>query len=137
MAKYDRMTKEEITCPFCGSTSVYVHGDGRYVCDECQIPFDNADLEWWGYYNKISAILIDTCEEKPLACHITIGEDEAVGLSTLQLPTITELFQEPCEGIIWYKVYGNPNWHPFDIFSLDGLKSVYQQLLDMETEAVC
>lgn len=53
---------------------------------------------------KISKFLIDTDEQHPLKCSITIGQDEAMGISTLEMPTICELFQIPGEGIIYYKL---------------------------------
>ena len=54
--------------------------------------------------HKLSALLMDTCEEKPIHCNIPIGEDEAMGLSSLELPVVTSIFQQPSEGIIWFKI---------------------------------
>lgn len=50
----------------------------------------------------LSAKLMDTDEEHPLDVNIEI-DFNAVGLSSLEMPTITSIFQEPKEGIIWVK----------------------------------
>ncbi len=49
----------------------------------------------------LSAKLIDTDEDHPLDVHIKL-DFGAMGLSSLKMPTITSIFQEP-EGIIWVK----------------------------------
>lgn len=86
---------------------------------------------------KFSALLIDTDEKHPIECYIPIGEDEACGLSSLELPTITEVFQEPSEGIIWFKFYGqilnnngetSDNLVEFDSLELKDLQTVYKEL---------
>ena len=43
-----------------------------------------------------------TSEEHPLECDITMGEEEAQGLSSLELPRIERLFQVEGEGTMWY-----------------------------------
>ena len=63
---------------------------------------------------QLSAILMDTNEEHPLDCNIMIGEDEAMGLSTLQIPEIYQLFQQPTEGIIWTVINGYQQPVEFD-----------------------
>lgn len=63
---------------------------------------------------KLSVILIDTSEENQLKCNIQIGEKEAVGISTLELPTIISIFQQPEEGIIWFEIEGYENYLEFD-----------------------
>ena len=56
--------------------------------------------------HKLSAILMDTCEEKPMHCNIVIGEEQAMGLSSLQMPIVTGAFQLPSEGIIYFNIQG-------------------------------
>lgn len=63
---------------------------------------------------ELSAILTDTSEENQLKCNIQIGEKEAVGISTLELPTIISIFQQPEEGIIWFEIEGYENYLEFD-----------------------
>lgn len=53
-----------------------------------------------------SALLMNTDNEHHLKCNITI-EDDAMGLSTLQMPKVIGVFQEPTEGIIWFYIEGD------------------------------
>jgi hypothetical protein len=48
-----------------------------------------------------------TDNEHHLKCEIIIGENEAMGLSTLQMPRVIGVFQEPTEGIIWFYIEGD------------------------------
>lgn len=54
-----------------------------------------------------SALLMNTDNEHHLKCNIIIGEDEAMGLSTSQMPRVIGVFQEPTEGIIWFYIEGD------------------------------
>lgn len=62
---------------------------------------------------KISAICsyFYATEQNPINCDtkdymlLTIGHDEAMGLSELELPQITEIFHDN-EGIVWTKIKG-------------------------------
>lgn len=63
---------------------------------------------------QLSAMLMDTNEEQPLDCNILIGQDEVFGLSTLQMPKIYKLFQQPSEGIIWAVIEGYEHPVEFD-----------------------
>lgn len=56
--------------------------------------------------HRLSAILMDTDEQHPIKCNITIGEEEAMGISSLELPTVTSTFQLPSEGIIYFNIEG-------------------------------
>lgn len=53
-----------------------------------------------------SALLMNTDNENHLKCNITI-EDDTMGLSTLQIPKVIGVFQEPTEGIIWFYIEGD------------------------------
>ena len=54
--------------------------------------------------HKLSAFLHSkkASEENPFKCNILL-DSNAMGLSTLQIPTITEMFEDN-EGIIWLKI---------------------------------
>lgn len=80
--------------------------------------------------HKLSALLMHTDEKHPIKCYIQIGEDEAMGLGSLELPTITEIFQEPKEGIIWLKMEGVKDPMEFDTFKLKDLQTIYSELYD-------
>lgn len=77
---------------------------------------------------EISKFLIDTDEQHPLKCSITIGQDEAVGISTLEMPTICELFQIPGEGIIYYKLEGTEDFQEIDNLTLSDLLEILNTL---------
>lgn len=47
------------------------------------------------------SLLMDTNINNPINCDIIIGEKEAIGLSSLEMPRIISIFQEPFEGIIY------------------------------------
>lgn len=55
----------------------------------------------------ISKLLMDTSEENPKECHITLESPEDCGLSSLQLPTIIKAWQNPTEGWITFEFIGN------------------------------
>lgn len=77
---------------------------------------------------EISKFLIDTNEQHPLKCSITIEQDEAVGLSTSKIPTICELFQIPGEGIIYYKLEGTEDFQEIDNLTLSDLLEILNTL---------
>ena len=77
---------------------------------------------------EISKFLIDTDEQHPLKCNIKVGEDEAFGLSSLQLPRICELFQIPGEGIIYYKLEGTNDFEEIETLTKSDLTNVLNYL---------
>ena len=56
---------------------------------------------------SISKLLMDTSEENPKECHITLESDEDWGLSSLHLPTIIKAWHNPSEGWITFEFIGN------------------------------
>ena len=50
----------------------------------------------------ISRMLMDTSEDNPMNCNITLEYEEAFGLSTLQIPRITSMWQHPTEGLMYF-----------------------------------
>ena len=56
---------------------------------------------------SISKLLIDTSEENPKECHITLESSEDCGLSSLLLPTIIKAWHNPIEGWITFEFIGN------------------------------
>ena len=78
--------------------------------------------------HKLSAILMDTCEEKPIHCNIIIGEEQAMGLSSLQMPTIISAFQLPSEGIIYFNIEGFHEPVEFDDLYIKDLMKIFEEL---------
>ena len=54
-----------------------------------------------------SAVLMNTDNDNHLKCNVIIREDEAMGLSTLQMPKVIGVFQDPKEGIIYFYIEGD------------------------------
>jgi hypothetical protein len=54
-------------------------------------------ISWW---------LMDTNEQVHVHCNITIDGDNPCGLSELEKPSVTEIWQHPTEGIITLKIEG-------------------------------
>ena len=82
---------------------------------------------------KFSSILMDTSEENPLECYIPFGD--SYGLSTLQLPTVTSMFQIPNEGIIYFQIEGVQYPMEFDEFSNAELKEILKFLTNEKDQS--
>lgn len=82
----------------------------------------------------LSSRLVDTNEKAPLRFSdekmVVIGEEEAQGLSSLELPRVTSLFQVPGEGTIWVNIEGCDE--PMNIDDLDS--SDLETILDAIAE---
>ena len=64
---------------------------------------------------KLSALLMDTSEQNPMECYYVVGDAYSCGLSTLLMPTIISMFQEPSE---------------FDDMIRSDLNELLEQLID-------
>lgn len=80
--------------------------------------------------HAVSAILIDTSEEHQMPCDIPIGEDEAVGVGSLELPRIVSCWQHPTEGLITFIIegYGAVDFDD-PMFTISDLKGILSGLL--------
>ena len=109
--------EEEIKCPYCDSTDFEPTEDNRFICHECWCFFDEEDILRENIRHKLSAILSANyaTEEKPLAFEHPLGEhrDENCGLSSLNLPWITSIFEFQ-DGTIWFNVDGDADAVNFD-----------------------
>lgn len=78
--------------------------------------------------HQLSAILADADENK-IDCEIQVGEDRAVGLSSLELPCVTSCYQECPEGIIWF-VFDHDEDNPveFDDMWIEDLITILEGL---------
>lgn len=82
----------------------------------------------------ISAILMNTDEQNPMRCHITIGNDDAFGLSELEKPTITSAFQVPCEGYICFNIQGVKEPVDFDDIPENVLEYILDELRNQDPD---
>lgn len=116
----------KITCPYCESENWTKEGD-RFHCNECDWMFDEEDITREDLRHKISAHLMETTEEHPRTVNVPVGEKEAVGLSSLELPVVIGAFHDP-EAIVWFNIYGCEEPIEFDSMDTDDLKSILEYL---------
>ena len=70
-------------------------------------------------------------EENPIKCDndkcvmLTIGHDEAMGLSELELPQITEIFHDN-EAIVWVKILGEDEPRELDDLATSDLEDIVE-----------
>ena len=76
---------------------------------------------------QFSVLLMDTDELHPMQCNVPTGQQEAFGLSTLELPIVIKVFQDPIEGIICFYLYGDCIVE-FDDMATDDLLEVFKHL---------
>ena len=63
----------------------------------------------------------------PIHCNITIGESEAFGLSTLDLPVVIKVFKIPTSEKIYFYIYGD-SIIEFDDLLIEDLEIIYKEL---------
>ena len=82
------------------------------------------------YWNGISALLMNTSESEHLQVNIIVDTIEDQGLSDNDKMVITEIWQEPKEGIMTFKIYGSDE--EFDLSEYPELfKQIYNYLSDI------
>lgn len=77
--------------------------------------------------HNLSLKLMDTSEDKPLEVHIPL-EHDAVGLSTLEMPTITKIYQHPSEGIIYVRFEGDEYDTELDYLYIPDIIQIIKEL---------
>lgn len=70
-------------------------------------------------YQSVSKLLINTSEENPLECEIVIETPKDCGLSSLLLPRINKIWQDPEEGWIRLQYEGNNNIIDFEYLDIE------------------
>lgn len=121
------MKKTEIPCcPYCENKDNNKRYGNRYKCGYCESLFDEEDIIREDLRHKISAILMDTDEDHQKACDIIIGENDACGLSSLELPRVTSCYQMPGEGTIWFHIdgYVNPETKEWEYMNFDDIDTI-------------
>lgn len=127
---------EKIYCPFCGSEH-YHEFENRYECEECGWLFDEEEIERQDLRHKISCLLDGTSEENPKEIYFMIpsAEEEACGLSSLEIPHIDMIFEVEGEGTMWYHEEGEnefdsrkPIWHDLDELPVQDLQGLLNYL---------
>lgn len=139
-----RTLRFEPRCPFCGCDDVEPDGEDetgpRHHCPECDRLFGDDDIERESLRHAISLLLDGTSEESQRTCSITVGEEEACGLSSLELPEVDSCFQMEGDGKMFFHIYGNTNpetgekhYTDFDDFTTPDLRAIYEGLSEQDT----
>ena len=140
----------KIVCPFCGSERVHLDKEedafnpyAVYECEECERLFDKEDIERECLRHQISCLLDGTSENEPKEIYFMIpsAEEEACGLSSLEIPHIDKVFELEGEGTMWYHIdgeYENPFrkrgeeaillWHDIDELELKDFRALLKYL---------
>lgn len=79
------------------------------------------------YRDKISALLMDTDEQHHISVHIPLELGENQGLSTNDMLTVEEIWQNPTEGIIMLKIRGIEEPEELEVYE-ECLEQIYRYL---------
>jgi len=134
-------TKEDVEnritiCPFCGSDNIYYEKGIAHCCD-CMEILGQDEVLHEELRQKISCACSGECatEDNPIDCTkgsmLTIGDDEAMGLSELDKPQVTGIFHDP-EGIVWITMYGDPDPKEIDDLTTSDLAKILDWLGDSD-----
>lgn len=122
-------------CPFCGGENCVIQVDPGYHCTTCEYDFTDDDIRHEELRQKISCVCSSNyaTENRPIDCTkgsmLTIGDDEAMGLSELDKPQVTGIFHDP-EGIVWITMYGDPDPKEIDDLTTSDLAKILDWLGD-------
>ena len=127
--------KEIQVCPFCKEHDVIISNDGTfYHCNSCDCDFDEDGYEHELLRQQIRCVCSgeEATEEKPIDCTkdgalLTIGDDETQGLSDLEKPRVTGVFQD-FEGIVWVNIEGVNEPQEADMLSTSDLQNILDWL---------
>ena len=125
---------KELYCPYCGSKIFHPYEE-RYECEDCGCLFDEEDIEREALRHQLSPMLNDTSEEAPMEIYFMIpsAEEEACGLSSLEIPHIDKVFEVEGDGTMWYHIEGEyvDNeilWHDIDELELEDLRALVEEV---------
>ena len=114
-------------CPYCGSLSSELVGSDLYYCLGCGTKYDKEDEKFEKIRHTLSRYLDKTDENNPLHCEVSVGEEEAQGLSSLELPVVVSVFKDKY-GTIRLNVYGVDKPKSFDDFTLREVEDILHEV---------
>ena len=119
-------------CPYCGSEHYEWMGaeyePNEYHCRACDRWFSEEDFKREALRHMISAVLSGAyadSEDRAHTCSAVVGEDEAQGLSSLELPH-TEMLYQLNDGTIWVRLGGE--WRNLDEFSVRDMENIAEAM---------
>ncbi len=77
---------------------------------------------------RLSRMLMDTSEDNKLKCEIVLDTHECFGLSSLEMPWITSMWQEPTEGDIVFDIDDGRSVRYFDGLTTEELMLIINNL---------
>lgn len=116
----------KVLCIECESEKVELTPELRFHCLDCGRLFDSEDIQREMLRRRLSPLLSGTSEEDPMKVFVTIGEEEACGFGSLELPEIEEVFLFE-DGTMWFHIYGGreadgtKTWEDIDTLSIKEL----------------
>ena len=132
--------KEITKCPWCESEKLHLYEKHEpydyYECEECGRIFDKEDAEREELRHQISPLLDGTSEEEPAEIFFNLpsAEEEAQGLSSLEIPSISKIYEMEGEGTMWFHIFGEKEesgedrWHDLDELSIGDLEALLKYL---------
>lgn len=132
----EEICKAEQKCPYCESKNLETAEDGRYHCKDCDRLFDDEDSAREYLRHQISPLLDGTSEERPKEIFLNLpsAEEEAQGLSSLEIPAIEKIFEMEGEGTMWYHIHGEredngeDTWHDIDELPIKDMRGLLDYL---------
>lgn len=123
-------------CPYCGSKKIHNAYCVEFECEECERIFDEEDVEREDLRHQISPLLNGTSEKEPAEIFFNLpsAEEDAQGLSSLEIPAIEKIFEMEGEGTMWYHLYGErenngeDTWHDLDELPIGDLRELLNYL---------
>lgn len=127
--------KEITKCPYCESQNIESYED-CYHCKECDSLFDEEDCIRQELRHQISPLLDGTSEEEPAEIFFNLpsADREAQGLSCLEIPSISKIYEMEGEGTMWFHILGEKEdsgedrWHDLDELPIGDLRALLDYL---------
>jgi DNA-directed RNA polymerase subunit RPC12/RpoP len=130
--KKDKL-KEVSTCPYCGSEHLEWHENGNpYYCLGCGSSFNDDDLRFEEIRHELLSLLKGHTISKPLKCEIALEDDDAVGLSSLEMPMICAAYIDDEYSEIIFTMYGENRDINFDNISLKNAETILEEIKELK-----
>lgn len=124
------MRSRYIFCPYCLCQD-YKQVDGKYECSECKSLFSEDDIKREAWRHLLSCFFSENnaTESNPMKIDALIGENDAIGLSSLELPRVVSGFEFE-DGTIWFNIEGMDEPVDFDDMNLVDLGNIVDTMIE-------